>query len=141
MDPDTWNVLHDGRIIAAQGQIPGSLQLSIEIDYLCNYLPTQANYLIVNLSGCKRFDYQSHDGQFTQDPSLVAAMGITILSADAAPDHLNIACLGPTASGELLLQYDTAQVTSAEGQTFSQSAIESAAETYWTNWQQNIRKD
>jgi len=42
MDVATWNVLHDGRVIAAEGSVPGDLMLSVEIAYLCGHLQLDA---------------------------------------------------------------------------------------------------
>jgi hypothetical protein len=136
MNEDTWNVLHDGGIVTAKGQVPGDLRLTIEIGYLCGHLPTQAEMLIINLTGCERFEYESHDGQSLHDPSAVAEMRISILSAEMTDGCVKVACTGPSASGELRLRYASCQVATTEGHGISQSELESAAETYWTLWKQ-----
>jgi hypothetical protein len=84
MDVATWNVLHDGRVIAATGTIPGDVRLSIEIAYLCRHLPTEAEHLVVTMVGCERFEYQPYEQPPVADPSAVAALGLELLSAKLA---------------------------------------------------------
>ena len=138
MDVATWNVLHDGRVIAAEGIVPGELILSVEIAYLCGHLPTQAEHLVVTLAGCERCEYQPYEQPSVTEPSAVAALGLEILSADLASGCVSVEC-GDGGyggyGGQLLLRYASAHLQTAEGRPLSQSEVESASERYWTLWQ------
>ena len=96
MDVATWNVLHDGRVIAAEGSVPGDLRLSVEIAYLCHHLPTKAEHLVVTLVGCERFEYQPYEQAPQAEPSAIAALGLELLTAGAGLDDgcINIECGG-----------------------------------------------
>ena len=134
MDEATWNVLHDGRVVRADGVVPGELRLSVEIAYLCGHLPTEAEHVTVTLAGCERFEYQSYQEPPVFEPSAVAALGLELLSAGPAEAGLNIECADGRSGGRLLFRYKYASMATAEGRP--QSELESASEGYWTLWQQ-----
>jgi hypothetical protein len=138
MNLATWNVLHDGRVIAAEGSVPGDLRLSIEIAYLCHHLPTKAEHLIVTLVGCDRFEYQPYEQAPLAEPSAIAALGLELLTAGAGLDSgcINIECADGGYGGRLLLRYASAHLHTAEGDPLSQSELESASERYWSLRQQ-----
>lgn len=142
MDVTIWNVLHDGKIAAADGVVPGDLRLSIEIAYLCEYLSTQGIHLVVTLVGCKRFDFQPYHEPLVSGPSAVAALGLELLDAEWLGEFVRIQCADGGYGGQLLLQYRSAQPATIEGRLLLLSEIESAAEQYWFRWQQkNFRSD
>ena len=132
MDVATWNVLHDGRVIAAEGSVPGDLRLSVEIAYLCHHLPTKAEHLVVTLVGCERFEYQPYEQAPQAEPSAIAALGLELLTAGAGLDDgcINIECADGGYGGQLFLRYVAAHLHTTEGQPLSQSDMESASERY-----------
>jgi hypothetical protein len=103
MDVATWNVLHDGRVIAAEGSVPGDLRLSIEIEYLCRHLPTQAEHLVVTLLGCERFEHQPYEQPTRAGPTDIAAFHLELLTAGAGLDGdcINIECADGGYGGQL----------------------------------------
>jgi hypothetical protein len=139
MDVATWNVLHDGRVIAAAGTIPGDVRLSVKIAYLCRYLPTQAEHLVVTLSGCERLEYQPYEQPPVADPSAIAALGLDLLSAELTGGFVTVECADGGYGGQLVLRYAAAGLSTSEGRPLSQSEMESAAERYWSEWQQGAR--
>jgi len=136
MDVAMWNTLHDGRVSAADGAVPGDVRLSIEIAYLCRHLPTQAQHLSVTLGGCEQFEYQPHDGPKLDAPSAVAALGLDVLTARINGGCVRVECADRGAGGSLVLRYASAQIQTAEGCPLSQAEIEEAAERYWSLWEQ-----
>ncbi len=136
MDVATWNVLHDGRVIAADGAVPGDLWLFVEISYLCHYLPTQAEHLVLTLAGCERLEYQPYEQRPVIGPSAIAALGLELLSAELSGGAINIECADGGYGGQLVMQYKSANLSTAEGQSLSQSKVEAAAERYWSLSQQ-----
>jgi hypothetical protein len=138
MDVATWNVLHDGRVIAAEGSVPGNLRLSVELAYLCHHLPTIDEHLVVTLVGCERFDYQPYKQPPLTEPSAIAALGVELLTAGAGlvGGCINIECADGGYGGQLLLRYAAAHLHTAEGHLLSQSEVESASARYWSLWQQ-----
>lgn len=135
MDVATWNVLHDGRLIAAAGSVPGDVKLSIEIEYLCRHLPTQSRHLFVRLNGCERLEFQPYEQPPISKLAVITAFGLELLSAEIAGEFMNIDCADGSYGGNLLLRYVSAELSTAEGQPLSQSDVESAAERYWSEWQ------
>ncbi len=130
-----WNVLHDGRLIAAADTVPGNLQLLIEIKYLCGLLPTRAEHLVVTLVNCEQFQYQPYDDPVISDPRGIAALVLELLSAELVDDCLSVECSDGGCGGRLLLRYRAADASTAEGQPLTQTELESAAERYWSDWQ------
>ena len=137
MDLALWNVLHDGRVIAVEGAIPGDLRLSVQIPYLCGHLPTRATYVTIALSGCKLFEYMPYEYPLVAEPDAIATRGLELLSAWLAADGcVRVECADGGAGGQLYLRYTSAQAITAEGRLISQMELESAAERYWSQWQQ-----
>lgn len=131
-----WNVLHDGEVIAADGLVPGDLRLSVGIAYLCGHLPTEAGHVVVTLVGCDRFEYRPYEQPTVSDPSKVAAVGLEMLSAEVADGAMCVECADGGYGGQLVMRYSFAQTSTAEGRPLSQAELESAAERYWSLWQQ-----
>jgi len=127
-----WNVLHDGEVVAAEGTIPGDLRLSVGIAYLCGHLPTQAEHVVVSLTGCERFEYLPYEGPPVSDPAAIAALRLELLSAHIADGSIRVECADGGYGGYILTRYSTSCVATAEGQSLSQAALESAAERYWS---------
>lgn len=138
MEDATWNVLHDGRLVAVEGTIPDDLRLTVEIAYLCRHLPTMHDHLIVTLIGCKRFEYKPYDQPLVAEPAAIAALGLEILEAGPGRDgpSLQINCADGGYGGELTSKYSFANVSTIEGRSLSQSELESASESYWSLWRQ-----
>lgn len=135
MDEATWNVLHDGRLIAAEGAVPGDVTLAVEVAYLCGHLPTAAGYLLVMLAGCDWCEYRTHDKPPAAGPAAVAALGLTILTAGADGETVSVECADGSYGGQVLLRYAAAEVRTAEGRPLSQPELESAAGRYWAMWE------
>jgi hypothetical protein len=129
-----WNVLHDGEVIAADGSVPGDLRLSVGIAYLCGHLPTEAGHVVVTLVGCERFEYRPYEQPTVSEPSAVAAVGLELLSAEVADGVVNVECADGGYGGQLVMQYASAEASTAEGRPLPQSELESAAERYWSLW-------
>ena len=136
IDAAIWNVLHDGEVIAAEGSVPGDLRLSVGIAYLCGHLPTGAGHVVVTLAGCDRFEYRPYEQPPVSDPSAVAAVGLQLLSAEVADGAVCVECADGGYGGQLVMRYASARASTAEGRPLSQSELESAAERYWSLWQQ-----
>lgn len=134
MNEATWNVLHDGSIDAIEGELPGELKLSVGIAYLCAYLPTQSEHVVVTLAGCEQFEYRPYEDPPVKDLAAIAALSLEIHSADPMGKNLNITCRDDSYGGALVVRYDEARISTAEGQPLMQSEVEEAAERYWSNW-------
>jgi hypothetical protein len=136
MDFAVWNTLHDGSIQSIAGAIPGDVAVRVQIEYLCEKLPTAADYVTVHLRGCRRFEYQPYKGGAIAALPEIAEAGVVVLSANEAGGSIAVTC----ASGSLHLAYDRAEISLAEGQALSQAELEAAAHRYWTEWEQNARR-
>ena len=82
MNPATWNVLHDGSLTAVKGSIPGDVILSIEIAYLCRYLPTKVSVLSVALTLCVQFEYRPYEAPPVSALSEIVGTKLELLSAE-----------------------------------------------------------
>ena len=136
MDVATWNVLHDGRVISIEGKVPGDLRLSIEIEYLCGSLATRSGHMVVKLVGCERFEYLPYQEPPVTVLSEIVSLTLGLLTAKLVAGCLSIQCSGRGYGGQLLLRYDVAHTATAEGVALTQAELESAADRYWSDWQQ-----
>lgn len=136
MDYAVWNTLHDGSIESIGGVVPGDVAIQVGIAYLCEKLPTTANYLVVHLRGCTRFEYQPFDGETDSDLAHIVASDVEILSAKEVQGLVSVVCV----NGFLKLAYNRTEISLAEGTVVSQSELEAAAKRYWTEWEEKIRQ-
>jgi len=136
MNEAVWNVLHDGRVMSAHGTVPGELRLSVEIGYLCRYLPTQEANVIITLDDCDRFEYHPYLESPVSELSSVVALNLELLSAGQDNGCISVECSDGGYGGRLIVRYRSANVTTVEGQSLTQAELESAAEKYWADWRQ-----
>lgn len=134
MAADIWGVLHDGTINAVEGAVPGGLRVHVSIPYLCAELPTKASHLVIMLRGCDLFEYHPYEGQLP-GIGLDRMIGLQLLYVGPHDDFLSIECGdGGGAGGQIHARYEEASVSTAEGQSLSQTDLESAAARYWNAW-------
>jgi hypothetical protein len=137
MDPANWNVLHDGHVTAADGTVPSDLRLSIQIDYLCRYLPTQSDDVIITLIDCQQFEYHPYQQPSMSNVAAIAALNLELLSAQIDNGCISVECADGGYGGRLILRYRSANATTVEGRALTQPELESAAEHYWSDWGQS----
>jgi hypothetical protein len=136
MDYAVWNTLHDGSIDAIHGSVPGDLHVRVDIEYLCQKLPTKASHVVVHLRGCRQFAYRPFEGGAVNDLQEIATAGVEVLSAKEVSGSVSVCCVG----GFLNLAYDRAEISLAEGRAISQAELEAAADRYWTEWKETVRR-
>lgn len=134
MDPAAWNVLHDGSLTAIKGCIPGEVILSVEIAYLCRFLPTKASILNVTLYQCDQFEYRPYEAPPVLALSVIVAGGLELLSAELNEGSMCIACSDGEHGGTLHLRYNAACIATQEGRVLTLAELESASDQYWTEW-------
>ena len=140
MDSDVWNVLHDGELVAASGTVPGDLRLWVGIAYLCDHLPTPSDRVALTLVGCERFEYHPYQQPPIPDPSAVAVLGLELLTAGVDGDSVTVECADGGYGGQLVTRYALAQFETVEGRSLSLSELKSAADRYWSLWEQRHAK-
>ena len=136
MDHAVWNTLHDGSIESVGGAVPGDVHVRVEIVYLCGKLPTAASHVIIHLRSCRQFEYHPWAADPVTDLAAIVLADLEILSAEEVNGAVSVAC----GSGFLQLAYDRVDIALAEGQLISQTELEAAAERYWTEWEENVRR-
>jgi hypothetical protein len=134
MDAGTWNVLHDGRITSADGLVPGDLRLTVDIGYLCDWLPTSGKVLMLYLRGCQKFEYHPFERSPLMVPAEVAAAGLEILRAACDDDTMIIEVADGSYGGRLRVKYLTAEIETLEQKRLSQEELETASDQYWDAW-------
>jgi hypothetical protein len=76
---DLWDMLHDGDLIAIQGDVPGDVDLTVEIGYITDLITPKENNLIVSLLGCDYFVYCPYDSPTIQSLSEVVKAELSIM--------------------------------------------------------------
>ena len=131
-----WNILHDGTIDAVRGEVPGDVELSISISYLCGMLPTNSDHLLVKLSQCTLARMELFSGATRQGLVAFGDGDTEILSAKAINDAVEVCCR----DGMLTLHYGSVAVRLAEGTTVTLTELAAAAERYWSEWAERGRR-
>ncbi|MEN8304618.1 MAG: hypothetical protein ABFQ64_11190, partial [Campylobacterota bacterium] len=56
-----WNTLHDAYLVDIRGKVPGTVKIKVEIEYLANRLPGNADYIFLDLYECSYFQYELYE--------------------------------------------------------------------------------
>lgn len=125
MDCDVWGLLHDGTIEAVSGSVPGDVTLSVDLECVCDHLPSASSWLLVNLHDCTHLGFRRHSDQTaTSDLGAIAAMQLELLGAEMRGDFIEAHC----ESGTLIAKYAGADIQLAEGERLTVSELRRAAE-------------
>lgn len=133
MNAATWNTLHDGSIKSVKGDVPGDVTITVGISYLCQKLPTTAEFLFLCLRRCTRLVFAPFGGKPVADTTDIETLDLVVLSANEQGGVISVNCV----TGVLTLAYQEIEIKLAEGVPISQAQLEDAAERYWTEWSEN----
>ena len=131
-----WNTLHDGVIQSVKGDVPGDVTITVSISYLCEKLPTTAEFLFLSLRRCTDLVFTPFEGKPLTSPMEIMALEPEVLSASEHGGIVSVDCV----TGVLTLAYQDVQIKLAEGIPISQGQLEDAADRYWTEWEENAKK-
>jgi hypothetical protein len=129
MDPTLWTLLHDGGIDAIDGSVPGTLTLTVSIQYLRERFPGDGDGFAIVLSDCTEFAFAPWDGPPLTDLAAIAACEPEILDAEAG-DALTIGCT----AGTLRTRYAAAAIRLDTGGAVTVDELTAAAQSYWAEW-------
>jgi hypothetical protein len=133
--PAIWNVLHDGRIIAVSGEVPGTVQLAISIDYLRERFSDTGKTIQVTLTGCNRFAYRDfYEPDFTTNLSAIADFEPEVLSADLHNRLCKVDCV----SGVLEVEAVDGSLRLDSGRAIPLQQLIDVADAYWKTWSRSF---
>jgi hypothetical protein len=143
--PAIWNVLHDAIVVDLEGQLPGSVRLEIECDYLRDRIDHPGNRFYITLSSCTKFTYRpwAEDAPVIHDFKTLSGRRLWILSADIAGGFCRVHCkehIPNGSGGSLEIAARSATLTLDGGKPFTVSELETAAEEYWAEWQASSKE-
>jgi hypothetical protein len=129
-EPDLWNVLHDGSIKAISGSVPGKVQLTVAIPYLCDLLEDPGETLLITLQDCSCFSFKPWDRENSlTDLAAISALDLEILSIDA---HGGIVCaISAVPGGILTTEAAGFSLALDTGRPIQLEALLAAAKSYW----------
>lgn len=135
MNPDIWNVFHDGTITALSGEVPGNVHIFIEIRYLRAMLPGNGTGFNMQLGGCTLCEFEEYNKAPSNDFSRIAALESEILSARAVDHILEVTCT----LGTLRVAYGEAELALESGEPISNEALSEACDRYWDEWERSAK--
>jgi hypothetical protein len=126
--PAIWNVLHDGRIVAASGEVPGTVRVNVSIDYLRERFTDLGKVIEVTLTGCTRFAYKPFEEQeFTTGLSAIADFKPEVSSAELQDGLCKIDCV----SGWLEVAAVDGSLSLDSGRAITLQELIDVANAYW----------
>ena len=130
MNPDFWNILHDGVITHVSGSVPGDVRIGVEIDYLRERFAEPGDQVVLTLLGCTALSYHPfEDPPVAGFTDLVAARP-EILRAKDWTDASIVECN----NGDLRVTAADAALALDSGREISLAELQAVAEAYWTEW-------
>ncbi len=136
MDPDCWNILHDGYIVDVAGELPGDVRLAVEIDYLRGRFAEPGNRIVLTLHDCTGLTYHPFDEPVIADFPAIAAAHPQILRARNWTDPGFVECPG----GDLKVDAAHASFSLDGGIPLSLDQLKAAAEAYWTEFEERSNR-
>jgi hypothetical protein len=134
MNPDTWEVFHDGIISKIEGSMPGDLSIHIEITYLREMFPGEGKGFIVTLKNCSSFEYE----EYLVEGRVEIPIKDMVIIAQKKPILLYVDCTDPVvidcAIGTLRIEYMTAESSLDSGESVSDEQLIEASKSYWKNF-------
>ena len=127
---DIWNVFHDGSITVAE-QSHDHVVMFVNIPYLRRRLQPLGDSFIVTLSGVTVCEFRHFDGECT---SLVEALDVgepEILSTSSDRQPLTV----HTTLGELILSFETLELSLDSGSRVTYESVVTAAKEYWDEFE------
>ncbi len=136
MNPEFWNVLHDGFITHVGGSVPGDVQLAVEIDCLRRRFADPGDRIVLTLHGCTTLSYQPFEEEPLTDFAAIAEAQPEILHAKEWTDASFVECVG----GDLRVTAIGFSLALDNGRPISLDELCAAAEAYWAEWSERASK-
>mgnify|MGYP001560042530 CR=1 FL=1 len=136
MNPEFWNVLHDGFITGVSGSVPGDVQLGVEIDYLRQRFADPGDRIVLTLHGCTALSYHPFDEVPVTDFTVLAQAKPQILRAKDWTDASLVEC----AAGDLRITATGAALALDNGRPLSLEELGATAGAYWAEWSERSAK-
>lgn len=126
MNPNIWDVLHDGSIECIAGAVPGNVELTISIIYLRErFSDVGGDSILVTLRDCAVLEYKAWDSdKIVTDFSSIMDADLEILGAGELGV---VAC----AEGELRVSASGFSLALDSGRVISFDELSTVAREYW----------
>jgi hypothetical protein len=140
MNPAIWNILHDGSIERASGDVPGTVHLEIDIQYIRERFPDKGRLIILMLLECTKFDFFNYEDNVPQGIGALANICPEILSAREREGYTEVTCavseryggILRVAAGDFSLALDS-------GRPITLNEIDSVTKAYWDDFRKRGR--
>ena len=129
MSVELWDILHDGVIEGVDGNVPGDLTLTVEIEYLRELFSDGGKNFIVKLIGCDTLTYQP-DGPSELLDSLASEIPEGIHSGEADGDLVRVYCM----NGVLSIRYRDFSLMLDNGQPITLAELGEKSQEYWDSF-------
>ena len=109
MTPDEWGALEKGIIFEINGDIPGDIQISIDLEDIRKQFPNEGHGFVVKLTNCSSIEYKRHQDQATiKDIAIIENEELEIMCLSFV-NPVVLACQSYSGEqGDLLIGYETA---------------------------------
>ncbi|MFB2978238.1 hypothetical protein [Microseira sp. BLCC-F43] len=138
MSEQIWNMLHDGCIDSISGNIPGKVQVRVNILYLRQMFSEDGKSIIVTLDNCQKFEYEPYgsSSRFTE-LSVIESRSLEILSADSHDNDIHIFCV----EGTIYLRHSGISLALDTGRQITVVELENACRKYWDKFAEKNKLD
>ena len=96
MDTKIWNLFHDRTLINIQGEIPGDLSLTIDLEYLRKMFDQDGKWFLLELHKCSLFEFYPYpyadDDKAIDDQKSILNYDLWMTSAEKGNDQIIIYC-------------------------------------------------
>ena len=129
--PAIWNVFHDGSIDRVVGEVPGTVTLHVDIEYLRKRFSEPGDCFVVTLPNCTKFSFQPYDDEASiTNLSVISDRYLEILSAEMAQG----VCRVFAREGALEVESSNGSIRLDAGRAISLQELLDAATKYWEDW-------
>ena len=140
MNPDIWDILHDGGIVGATGHVPGTVRLEIDIQYLRERFPDAGSKIVLTLLECSRIDFSKYEDNLPHGLVELADISPDILGACEADGCNEVTCAVLKGSGGILRVAATDFSLSLDsGRIITLDELKYVAKAYWKSFGERER--
>jgi hypothetical protein len=133
MNPELWDVLHDGAVTRVVEGSSGTVIISVEIGYLRDRFPPPGEGFIITLINTDVLRFEAHDENPVITGAEIAAEKLWILSGREEGGCIKVSC----GHGDLVLRYERADLALDTGQPLDFDQLSAECEHYWEEFGSN----
>jgi hypothetical protein len=135
MDPEPWNLLHDGTIVGLERDLADTVTVAIECTYLRVRFPDGGTRFVLALAECRELVYTPYDEPPIEELAAIADSEPAIAEAKLEDGVLRVW----GGAGEFRMVYRDATLA-LDTRPLDIADLRAVVEAYWREWREHWKR-